>query len=60
VLWVDTSTEIPTNRFQRLGGLQNELASGKIAIAHRELARLGGIPGVASFGNLEFHLQGGL
>lgn len=60
VLWVDTSTAIATNRFQRLGSTQNELANGKIVIGQTELARLGNIPGVLSFGNLEFHLEGGL
>lgn len=60
VLWVDTSTVNTTNRFQRLGAGINELASGRIDIGHTELARLGSVPGSLSFGNLEFHLEGGL
>jgi len=60
VLWVDSSPSIASNRFQRLGGSRSELGSGKIAIGPRELARLGSIPGVASFGRIDFQLQGGL
>lgn len=60
VLWVDTSPAISTNRFQRLGAGLNELTSGRIAIGHTELARLGSVPGSLSFGNIAFHLEGGL
>lgn len=60
VLWIDTSSSVPTNRFQRLGSTHNELDSGKIAIGHTELARLGSIPGSLSFGRIDFNLKGGL
>ncbi len=60
VLWVDSSPTNPNNRFQRLGATRNELPTGKIAVGPGELARLGSIPGVASFGRIDFQLEGGL